>query len=91
MSDSVVHVGEITSNYYDEVVRVDGIALRGENMSIRRELVEDLIRACVVLAGIRGYYRPTDNPGFCQSCDEAMRFIGHLTDKFRREELEIAS
>jgi hypothetical protein len=83
------HVGgtedtsSVKSKYYNQIVRVDGISVENGQMRITREMVEHIEMTWLALVGIRGFYSTEEVPEFCQSCDEAMAFLHHLTDKFR--------
>lgn len=83
MSEVVGNVDATTSEYYDQVVRVEGIARHGDAMVITHDMVHHLEMAWVALGGIRGFYQPAEYPDFCQSCDETMRFLAHLTEKLQ--------
>lgn len=71
----------IESDYYDQIVRCEGVRMEGESLILSEDTLQHLANAWAVLAGIRGYFRPAEHAEFCRSCDEAMCFIDYLTDK----------
>lgn len=71
----------VESDYYDQIVRCEGVRGDGETLVVSQAAFETLAHAWAILAGIRGYFRPAETPEFCRSFDETLRFIDHLTDK----------
>jgi hypothetical protein len=68
----------VVSDYYDQVVRCEGVSFDGEHIVLSRTAHGQLVAGWAVLAGIRGYFDPEQHAEFCRRCDEALHLIGDI-------------